>query len=240
MRSTRRGLLAALGGAATAGLAGCISGGSGSGGGGGGVEGCSPTEESPVQSLPAPSLGPAPEEAPLTLLVFEDFACPHCMRFSLNVLPKLRSNFVEPGKIRYEHHDFPIPVLEENEWSWRAASAARGVQDTTGDEAFFEFAHHMFEGYEKRVSNRNYSFSYQNVASAAEAADAPRCDIVGAAKYQTYRPVLEENRSLGNDLGLEGTPAIFIDDGSGEPTYINPEGKTNSYDAVASAIRSRL
>lgn len=244
MRPTRRAVLAALGGAAATGLAGCIGGGSGSGGDGGSDAGaadsCDPKQTSPVRKQSPPSLGP--DDAPVTLMVFEDYGCPHCVDFSLDVFPKIRSNYVDPGKIRYQHRDFPIPVLgkDANRWSWRAASAGRGVKEASGDETFFEFKHELFRGYQKRANDNNYSYSYDNVAAAADAVGAPKCEIVGDAKFETFKPVIESERKRGKELGLSATPAILIDDGSGTPTYINPQGKNNDYQAVKSAIDSRL
>lgn len=232
MRVTRRATLAALGGAATTGLAGCI----GGGGGSGAASSCDPSQRQPVQNLPTPTLGP--DDAPVTLMVFEDFACPHCADFSLNVFPKIRSNYVESGDVRYEHHDFPIPVLKP--WSWKAASAARGVQDATDDATFFEFAHDLFAGYWDRYQNNNPSYSLDHVAEAAEAVGAPKCRIVGDAEHETYRPVLERDKTRGERLGLQGTPAIFIDDGSGSPTYVNPNAENNDFQSVSEAVESRL
>lgn len=249
MRPTRRAALAALGGAATTGLAGCIGGGGGGGGGEGGTgngsdagaaDSCDPEQTSTVRQQSPPSLGP--DDAPVTLMVFEDYACPHCVQFSLDVFPKIRSNYVDSGEIRYQHRDFPIPVLgkDANRWSWRAASAGRGVKEAGGDGAFFEFTHELFRGYQERANDNNYSYTYDNVAAAADAVGAPKCEIVGDAKFETFEPVLQTERTRGEELGLAGTPAIFVDGGSGDPTYLNPDGKNNDYETVKKAIDSRL
>jgi protein-disulfide isomerase len=206
MQTTRRAYLAGLAG--VSGLAGCL------GGGSSGSSGCEISDEPVVESLPAPVLGNP--DADVTVMVFEDFSCPHCATFSLEVLPKLRESYADPGTIRYEHHDLPIPVDEK--WSWKAASAARGVQDEVGDDAFFAFTHALFE------NQGDYSMSL--LTDLANEVDAPGCAIQADAVNETYRPVLEADRQYAVELGAGGTPAV----------YVNGEAVEPAYDPVAAAI----
>ncbi|WP_299331732.1 DsbA family protein [Haloplanus sp.] len=214
MEHTRRACLVA-----TAGLvglsAGCLGG--GGGGGGGGTEDCDIEDGPTVSELPAPGVGP--DDADVTVAAFEDFSCPHCATFSLEVLPELRSDYVDPGVARFEHRDFPIPVDER--WSWQAGSAARGVQDEVGDEAFFEYAHALFEN--------QGDYSPALITDLAEEVGAPGCAVQADALNGTYRPVLESDRQSGIDSGVKGTPSVFV---GGRP--VNP-----TYDAISTAIESR-
>jgi protein-disulfide isomerase len=187
METTRRAYLSAVAGTAGA-LAGCV-GGSGSG--------CDAESESPVDSLPSPVAGDP--DADVTVMAFEDFACSHCMRYELDQLPKLRSEYIEPGTIRYERHDYPIPV---NKWSWPAASAARGVQDETDDETFYEYVRAVYEN--------QGDLSVDTLHGLADEVGAPACDIREDADTETYRPVVEADRSRGKQLGVPGTPAIYV------------------------------
>jgi protein-disulfide isomerase len=179
---------------------------------------CDVQDEEPVSELPAPTVGDP--DAGVRVRVFEDFACPHCATYNARVFPDLQSNYVDPGKVRYEHHDFPIPVSRK--WSWAAASAARGVQDEVDDASFFEYAKRLYENQDR--------YSMDVVQSLAEEVGAPGCRIRGDAINETYRPVLERDRQRGQRIGVGGTPAVFVDDRQVQPAY----------EAVASAIESRL
>lgn len=211
MRRTRRTFLGAVGAAATLSTAGCL------GGNGGGNGGCDLQEEEAVDQMPTPVIGDP--DAPVTVMAFEDYACPHCATYSLDVLPKLREEFVDPGKIRYEFRDFPLPV---NKWSWNAASAARGVQDSVDDATYFDFAHELFENQD--------SYSMSLVQDLADEAGADGCDIRGDAKFGTYRPFLEAEQQRAVDRGLQGTPTVVVGD-----RRVNPE-----YGAIRSAVQSQL
>jgi protein-disulfide isomerase len=202
MMTTRRALLAAAGGSliATTGCLGSVGGGSGGGGD------CDLSARDEVQSLPVPSIGP--DDAAVTISAFEDFACPHCRTYHLEELPSIESELVGDG-VRYEHYDFPIPVSER--WSWAAASAARAVQDTTDDATFFDYSKALFE-------NQN-SYSMSLVQSLAEEVGADGCDVRAAAENARYRPVLEATRQNGVELGVRGTPTVFVNGQSVTATF---------------------
>ncbi|MFB6113665.1 MAG: thioredoxin domain-containing protein [Halodesulfurarchaeum sp.] len=174
-------------------LAGCTG-----GGGSGGASGDT------VESLPTPVLGE--EDAPVTVKAFEDFACPHCKTFALEHLPRIRSEYVETGTVRYEHHDFPLPV--DPKWSWKIPSAARAVQDTVGVSAFFEFAEIMY-------GNMN-AYSLELVGNAAEQVGADPETVRNAAQTERYRPVVRADLQAGKQLGVTGTPTVFVNETKAE------------------------
>ncbi len=147
-------------------------------------------------------------DADVTVVAFEDFACPHCRTYQADVVPTLRQEYIDPGRIRYEHRDLPIPV--DDKWSWWVASAARGVQDTVGDGAFFAFADRAFE--------RQDDYSLAVIAEAASAVDADPCAVQNDAANEVYRPVLETDRSRAGDVGIRGTPGVVVDGRVVEPT----------------------
>ena len=148
MEHTRRGLLSGVAAGGVVGVAGCLGGGAGTGGGGDGGTTLDTGEYDCDLSEPAdpdleyrPTLGDP--EADVVVRAFEDYTCPHCATYKLEHFPAVREEFIEPGEIRYEHWDFPIPVNED--WAVPVASAARGVGDRDGDEAYFAFSSAVYE-----------------------------------------------------------------------------------------------
>lgn len=199
----RRSLLAGMASVGIVGLAGCL--------GGGGPD--EPTAT--PHDLPPPVAGDP--DAPVTVAVYEDFSCPHCATYNREVLPALRDAYLEPGTVRYEHHDFPIPV---DDWSWPAASAARAVQDRADDDAFFDYADRLYA--------QQDAYSLDRFAAAAEAVGVAPDPVRDAAATETYRPVVAADREAGVERGVSGTPTAFVDD---EPV-------TPSFDALRDAIEA--
>ncbi|ELZ91329.1 protein-disulfide isomerase [Haloferax mucosum ATCC BAA-1512] len=239
MRQTRRAYLAAAAGALTLGTAGCLGGGDGSDatatdtGNSTGTEsdviatiGCDVSERDAVSSLPTPSLGS--DDAAVVVDVWEDFACPHCATFSLDVFPKLQSEYISEGVVRYRHHDFPLPVDEW--WSWKGASAARAVQDETDDETFFEFAHTLFEN-QSELSGGSPEESLTTLKNLATDADLDGCSVAAAASRERYRPVVEAERTNATDeRELRGTPTVLVNESKVKPTW----------DALQTAVEDAL
>lgn len=238
---TRRRFLAGSAAAGVVGLAGCgaLGGGGGNGdgssGNGNGNEGRSAADvcadgyevtfEQPGASvsraddgtLPAPSLGP--DDASVTVMAFEDHRCPHCRTYSMEVFPAVKCQYIDSGDIRYEFRDLPVV----NNESWRSASAARAVQNTVGNGAYWAYSKLLFE-------NQN-SLGPDTYASLAEEVDADPDTVRTAAVEEAYRPTVEADRSMGIDMGVESTPTIVVD---GELV------SGNGYESVSSAIDSAL
>jgi len=72
------------------------------------------------------------EDAPATIIIFEDYLCNHCAVFSLQEKPRVIEALVETGKARFVYYDYP---LNPQMGSFLAARAARcaGDQDRFWD-----------------------------------------------------------------------------------------------------------
>ena len=53
-----------------------------------------------------PVLGNA--AAPVTMVVFEDFRCPGCQSFELNVMPDIKRDYVDSGRVRVAYFNLPV------------------------------------------------------------------------------------------------------------------------------------
>ena len=59
-------------------------------------------------SLPDMALGPA--NAKVTITEFASMTCPHCAAFNEQVFPKIKSEYIDTGKIRYIFREFPLDI----------------------------------------------------------------------------------------------------------------------------------
>lgn len=233
-RRSRRALLCGVGTGLTLALAGCQGGdGTGSDGttttptprpGGGGD--ATTTTRTPRPRLPTPVAGDP--EADVTLAVYEDYACPHCANYNAEGYPNLRAAYVEPGQIRYEHHDLPIPVADPG--SWEAANAARAVQDRQGDATFYDYAAGLFAN-SADIPSRGLEL-YADLATELELdGDAIRT----AAENRAYRRTIRSDRQAGIEDGVSSTPTFQV---NGEIVAEGWGGDTLS--TVESALDRRL
>jgi protein-disulfide isomerase len=60
------------------------------------------------QSLPDMALGPA--TSPVTVTEYASMTCGHCAHFNETVFPKIKSEYIDSGKIRYVFREFPLDI----------------------------------------------------------------------------------------------------------------------------------
>ncbi len=173
-----------------------------------------------VDELPTPVQGDP--DADVTVAVYEDFSCPGCQSYKLSVYPEIKEEFVETDRIRYEHHD--LPVVNED-WSYQIPSAARAVQDTEGDDAFFAFAEaiYPYQG----------EYSFETVESVANEIGTDSSVVRAAAEDLTYLPVIEASSEAGQDRGVNSTPTVAVND-----ELLTPQQGEDFYQQIASAIEA--
>jgi protein-disulfide isomerase len=59
-------------------------------------------------SLPDMALGPA--NATVTITEYASMTCPHCAAFNEAVFPKIKSEYIDSGKVRYVFREFPLDI----------------------------------------------------------------------------------------------------------------------------------
>ena len=59
-------------------------------------------------SLPDMALGP--KDAAVTITEFASMTCPHCAAFNEQVFPKIKSEYIDTGKVRYIFREFPLDI----------------------------------------------------------------------------------------------------------------------------------
>jgi protein-disulfide isomerase len=201
----RRSFLTAVGAAGVVGLAGCLD---------------NTPDLPPVESLPRPAQGST--DAPVTVAVFEDYMCPACAAYVTQVVPPLKENYVDTGDVLFEFYDFPIPV--SNTLSYAAAEAARSVQNNIGMDAFWEYNRLV---YVNQSSINRPSALYD----LAERLGADRETLINEVRANVYRGIVDDDRQRGIELGVSGTPYVFV---NGE--YLsNP-----SYNRLSNKIEAEL
>jgi protein-disulfide isomerase len=95
-------------------------------------------------SLPDMALGPA--DAPVTITEFASMTCPHCAHFNEAVFPKIKSEYIDTGKVRYIFREFPLDDI--------ALAASAMARCVAGDDApkYFALVDSLFKTQNDLVS----------------------------------------------------------------------------------------
>src|ERR1700748_1937440 len=59
-------------------------------------------------SLPDMALGP--KDATVTITEYASMTCPHCAAFNAEVFPKIKSEYIDTGQVRYIFREFPLDI----------------------------------------------------------------------------------------------------------------------------------
>ena len=54
------------------------------------------------------------ENAKVIVKVFSSLTCPHCANFHTKIFQKLKRDFIDKDKVKYEHHGFPLDLVALN------------------------------------------------------------------------------------------------------------------------------
>lgn len=86
-----------------------------------------------AEALPDMTLGKA--DAPVELIEYASMSCPHCADFHANVLPELKTKYIDTGKLKLVFREFPLNLP-----AYQASILAR----CAGPERFFGFIDVLF------------------------------------------------------------------------------------------------
>ncbi|MFK4760131.1 DsbA family protein [Microbacterium sp. ZW T5_45] len=141
-----------------------------------------------------------PEDAPVALVVFSDYQCPFCAKWSQDTLPEMME-YAEAGDLRIEWRDINM-YGEPSERAARAAHAA-GLQGQ-----YWEFHDALYAGGEHRPADQLTDEALQDLAGQL-GLDVDRfvADMGSAA----VREQVEKTAQEGRDLGVTGTPSFILD-----------------------------
>ena len=49
--------------------------------------------------------------APVTIIEYSSLTCPSCRQFHVDILPKIRKNYIDTGKVKLIYRDFPFDQM---------------------------------------------------------------------------------------------------------------------------------
>ncbi|MGE3843416.1 MAG: thioredoxin domain-containing protein [Vicinamibacterales bacterium] len=151
-----------------------------------------PVRRISVQYEGAPIRGDV--NAPVTIVEFSDFHCPFCRRVQPTLLQLLTKY---PGKVRIAYKDLPLDSLHPQ--AKRASEAARCARDQG---KFWEYHDKIYAG--------NSDSSAENLRSMATAVGLDVAAFESCLATGQHRPGIQTDLTQASQLGLNGTPAFFI------------------------------
>lgn len=173
-------------------------------------------------------------DAPVTVVYYGDFQCPHCKNFDIQNFPDLREEYVATGDVRFVFRAVNGQDGAENGWDRNARNAAMGARCVWNQNrsAYWPFHNAVFQ------ASRSPREQWATPGRLAELAEQAGVDDPGAvescvSEEQHVAAYREAQDAHANAVaGTSSTPLFVVDGDEVVPG--------NDYDRLTSAIDDAL
>lgn len=161
------------------------------------------TERSPIQG---------DTEAPVTLVMYEDYQCAFCQQFETQILPNIKSEYVDSGDLKIVWKDYPIPDLG-HDWTMDAHRINRCVYEQD-EEAFWSVKNHIFQN----ANSIDTSNVEETVIGFAQDEGVSESDIRSCLENGNSEQHIQNDKSeaevfetmVGGSSFVSGTPSFVV------------------------------
>jgi len=134
--------------------------------------------------------------APVTMIEFSDYECPFCGRYFQQTYPQIVKEYVDSGKVKIVFRDFPLSFHENAQKAAEAAECA-GEQGK-----YWEMHDKLFKNQDALEVNSLKQYAKElglNTKTFDDCLDSGKMDSE-----------IQKDFEDGQDAGVSGTPAFFI------------------------------
>ncbi|KHO24692.1 DsbA family protein [Mycolicibacterium setense] len=142
-------------------------------------------------------------DAPVAMVVFSDYRCPFCAKFSRDIEPELVKRYVDAGRLRIEWRDFPI-------FGPQSMSAARAGRAAAEQGKFWEFNRAVYGAAPERSKADLTDGALIEFARQAGVPDIGR--FTAAMRGNAFDAAINADLAQGTGIGVPSTPAFLIND----------------------------
>jgi protein-disulfide isomerase len=177
------------------------------------AEDATATVTAPAELPPVPDMVMGQADAPVTVVEYASFTCPHCQRFHDTVFRKFRENYIDTGKVKFVYRE----VYFDKFGLWAAMIARCG-----GPMKYFGIADMLYDTQKDWIGDGQEATISANLRKTGLKAGIPqdRLDVclndqvMAKAMVATYQKNSEADK-------VEGTPTFLIngETHTGEMSY---------------------
>lgn len=146
------------------------------------------------------------KSAPVTVIEYASLSCPHCATFHSEAMPKLKSEYIEAGKVQFIHRDFPLnqPALVGS------MIAICKAMDNKEDQAsqYYDFLKALFRTQDAWAFAPNFAEKLESIAKLDGMSSDRFKSCVNDAKLQ--ESILATRLEASKLLNIQSTPTFII------------------------------
>ena len=141
----------------------------------------------------------------VTVKVFSSLTCPHCADFHGKIYKKLEKEYISIGKVKFEHHGFPLDLA--------ALNAEKILQCNAVPLVNYEFLGEIYKKQNKWAAGSDINVINNAIKSIGKefALTEDQMDKCLADK-KLEEKILNERIQAQNNYKVSSTPAIYINE----------------------------
>ncbi len=167
--------------------------------------------------------------APVRVDVYEDFQCPACKSFTEDVETRLIEAYIKTGKIYYVFHHFPF--LDDRVLTKESDQAANASLCANEQGRFWDYHDILFANWD---GENEGGFADKRLIAFADNLGLDMDAFNACFAENRYKSQITADLDLGRQIGVTGTPGVFVNGNAVAPGYIP------SYEQMQQAIEAAL
>lgn len=145
-----------------------------------------------------PKLGNS--DAKVKVIEFADFQCPFCGDWQKEIYPRLKSEFIDTGKVEFVYWDFAF-LGEESLWAAEASTCAKD------QDRYWEYHDALFA---RQDGENKGAFSQENLKQIAGDLGLNQEQFSDCFQSGRYKTRIQDLGNQAADYGVNSTPTVFI------------------------------
>lgn len=138
-------------------------------------------------------------DAPVTIIEYASFTCPHCAAFHAQTFPQLKTGYIDTGKVKFIFRDFPF-----DEPALRASQLAR----CAGPERYYGFVSALFQQQQVWARAADPIAALQQLARVGGMSEE---EFRACLANKQVEEVVLKNRLTGNqEHKVNSTPSFLV------------------------------
>ena len=144
-------------------------------------------------------------DAKVTIKVFSSLTCPACAHFHGKIHENLKEEFIDTGKVRFEHHAFPLDLA--------ALNAEKILRCVKNSEKSFQFLSEIYKKQNKWAVGSDISEINKSLVKIGLNNDLKKDVLEKCLKDESIQDrILTERINAQKKYKISSTPTIYVND----------------------------
>lgn len=139
-------------------------------------------------------------DAPVVVIEYADFQCPYCRQFATGPERQLKTDYIDPGQVRFVFRHMPF-IGDESRWAAEAAECANEQG------RFWDYHDELFA---EQAGENEGAFGPDNLKRFAADLNLNPEQFNQCLDSGQYRDKVQQEMSKGQRLGVTSTPTLFV------------------------------